>query len=76
MVLRLIFSSVTLPVTYPVFHWAKAEILKGFCDVFGESWAKHILVCSKLMSGLPDNGIHHVQTRNLVLGLTLEEEIK
>lgn len=28
------------------------------------------------MSGLPDNGIHHVQTRNLVLGLTLEEEIK
>lgn len=64
----------TYSVTYPVLHWAKAEILKGFCYVFGESWAKHIFVCPKLVSGLPDNRIHHIQTCYLVLGFTLESK--
>lgn len=70
----LIFSTATYSVTYPVLHWAKAEILKGLGDVFGESWAKHILVCSKLMSRLPDNRIHHIQTCYLVLGFTLKRK--
>lgn len=57
--------------SYPVLHWAKAEVLKSPCDVFGKPWAKHVLVRSKLMSGLPDDGIHHIQARYLVLRLAL-----
>ncbi len=62
--------------SYPVFHGAKAEVLKSSCDVFGEPRAKHVLVCSKLVSGLPDNGIHHVQACYLVLRLTLKRAVK
>lgn len=56
---------------YPVLYWTMAEVFKSSCDVFGEPWAKHILVRSKLVSGLPDDGIHHVEACYLVLRLTL-----
>ena len=57
--------------SYPVFYRANAEVLKRSCDIFGKSWAKHILVRSKLVSGLPNNGIHHIQACYLVLRLAL-----
>lgn len=58
--------------SYPILYGAETEVLKCSCNVFGESWAKNILVRSKLVSGLPDNGIHHIQACYLVLRLTLE----
>lgn len=57
--------------SYPVLQRAKAEVLKSSCYVFGKSWAKHILVWSKLVPGLPDNRIHHIQACYLVFGFTL-----
>lgn len=52
-------------------YWAKAEVLKGSCNIFGKPWAKHVLVGSKLVPRLPNNGIHHIQASYLVLRLTL-----
>lgn len=58
--------------SYPVLYGAKAEVLKSSCNVFGEPWAKHVLVCSKLVSGLPNNRVHYIQACYLVFRLTLE----
>lgn len=57
--------------SHPVLYGAVAEVLKSPCNVFGESWSKHILICSKLVSGLSDDGVHHVKTCYFILRLTL-----
>lgn len=62
--------------SYPVFYGAKAKVLKSSCDVFGEPWTKYIFVWPKLVSGLPNDGIHHIQTCHLILRLTLEKSDK
>lgn len=57
--------------SHPVLYGAVAEVLKSPRNIFGESWSKHILICSKLVSGLSDDGVHHVKTCYFILRLTL-----
>lgn len=57
--------------SHPVLYGAVAEVLKSPRNVFGESWSKHVLICSKLVSGLSDDGVHHVKTCYFILRLTL-----
>lgn len=59
-------SSRTLRETraYPVFGGAQVEVVEGPGDVFGEPGPEHVLVYAELVAGLPDNGVHHVQSRD------------
>lgn len=44
--------------------WAVIKVLESFSEILQESGTKHVLVNTKLMPGLSNNGINHIQTRD------------
>lgn len=59
--------------SYPVLYGTETKVLESSRDVFGEPRTKDVFVWSELVSGLPHNGIHHVQASHFILRLTLGE---
>lgn len=59
-------------VEYLVVRGTEEQVQKCLLKALAESWSKVVFLWSKLMPGLPHDGVHHVQPGNFVFRGTLK----
>lgn len=60
-------------VIYLFLVWTLEEILESSDNIFRKSGSKYIFVRPKLVTGLPYNGVDHIESWNFVFGFTLKK---
>ena len=58
---------------YLIVRGADEKITECLFKVFAEPWTVEVLVLTKLVPRLTHDRVNHIETRNLVLGSTLQE---
>lgn len=64
----------SLSIPYLVLLGAPEQMCECLFHVSRKARRKHVLLGTELMTGLPDNGIDHIQPGNLVFWFALEDE--